>query len=230
MIRRLLVLLLLLLPIPAAAQGRLADSFLEGSWGLRVDGAIIMRFDLEKKPDGSWTGAWVKPSSFASDGQRFGNIKMPSVERQADSGKAIGEWAEITFNDPRPGEEPDQFRIRLTGADRAEMIYVRTGLPPFSLVRVADGALLGPFEEGKVYGSARPVQPGAAPSAQQPAVTGPPAPRPTSTAGAGTPAPRTTAPAATGTITPRAGTPSTAQQTTPPANAPVQGPPAMIGR
>ena len=110
-----------------------------------------MRFDLELTADG-WTGAWVKPTSFASDGQRFGNIKMPAVERRADSGRAIGDWAEITFNDPRPGEEPDQFRIRLIGTDRAEMIYVGTGLPPFTLERVAAGALLGPFEEGRVYG------------------------------------------------------------------------------
>ena len=65
--------------------------------------------------EGGWDGAWVKPGSFSSDGVRFGNIKMPSVERQADSGKAIGDWAEITFDDPRPNAEPDQFRFRLIG-------------------------------------------------------------------------------------------------------------------
>src|SRR5688500_17126385 len=151
MIRRMILLrlLLLLLPVPAAAQPTFASTFLEGSWGLRLDGSIIMRFDLELTADG-WTGGWVKPTSFASDGQRFGNIKMPSTERRADSGRAIGDWAEITFNDPRPGEEPDQFRIRLLGANRAELIYVGTGLPPYTLERVAAGALLGPFEEGRV--------------------------------------------------------------------------------
>ena len=145
MIRRLILFLLLLFPVPAAAQATFASTFLEGSWGLRLDGSIIMRFDLELTADG-WAGGWVKPTSFASDGQRFGNIKMPSTERRADSGRAMGDWAEITFDDPRPGEEPDQFRIRLIGTDRAELIYVGTGLPPYTLERVAKGALLGPFE------------------------------------------------------------------------------------
>jgi hypothetical protein len=178
MIRRLLALLLLMLPLPAAAQPTLASTFLEGSWGLRYDGATVMRFDLELTADG-WTGGWVKPGSFMSDGQRFGNIKMPPVERRADSGRAIGDWAEITFNDPRPGEEPDQFRIRLIAADRAEMIYVGTGLPPFTLERVGTGAGLGPFEEGKVYGPDAPrtatVPPPQRPPAERP--TSPPPPR-----------------------------------------------------
>jgi len=179
-IRRLLFLFLLLLAVPGSAQQpTIASTFLEGSWGLRLDGSIIMRFDLELTADG-WTGGWVKPTSFASDGQRFGNIKMPSVARRADSGKAIGDWAEITFNDPRPGEEPDQFRIRLIGTNRAEMIYVGTGLPPFTLERVGAGALLGPFEDGKVYGGPRPVRPAVAAPAPSPTVA--PGPSPTVTA------------------------------------------------
>lgn len=153
MIRRLLLLLLLLIPAPAVAQS-LAHRFLEGSWALRLDGAVIMRFDLEREGE-SWDGAWTKPTSFRSDGgARFRNIVMPAVERQADSGRAIGEWAEITFNDPRPGQEPDQFRFRLIGPDRAEMLYVGTGIPPFVLERVDPGAQLGPFAEGRIYGGA----------------------------------------------------------------------------
>jgi hypothetical protein len=177
-IRRLLLLLLLLLPVTAAAQqATFASTFLEGSWAIRHDGSNIMRFDLELTADG-WKGAWVKPTSFTSDGVRFGNIKMPATERRSDSGRAIGEWAEITFNDPRPGEEPDQFRIRLIGPDRAEMLYVGTGLPPFTLERVAAGALLGPFEEGKVYGGPRLARPATTPPAQAPAPATPPARQP----------------------------------------------------
>jgi hypothetical protein len=212
-IRRVLFLALAMMPMTAAAQAQpqvqvpplgqtLSGRFLEGSWGLRLDGSVIMRFDLQRTADG-WTGAWVKPTSFASDGQRFGSIKMPSTERRADSGRSIGEWAEITFNDPRPGEEPDQFRIRLLGPDRAEMIYVGTGLPPFPLERVGDGALLGPFEEGKVYGPRTP-RAAAAPPAQGPNPARPSAQRPAA--------------------------PAPAQQAPPPDAAPVQGPPAMIGR
>lgn len=174
MIGRLLLLLFLLLPVSASAQqATFASTFLEGSWALRLDGAIVMRFDLELTADG-WTGGWVKPTSFASDGTRFGNVRMPAVERKADSGRAIGDWAEITFDDPREGEEPDQFRIHLTGADRAEMIYVGTGLPPFTLERVAAGALLGPFEEGKVYGG--PPRTARADASAQPPAQRPPPP------------------------------------------------------
>jgi hypothetical protein len=218
-IRRLLILLFALLPMAAAAQAQpqvqvpplgqtLSGRFLEGSWGLRLDGSIVMRFDLARTADG-WTGGWVKPTSFASDGQRFGRITMPAVERRADSGRSIGEWAEITFDDPRPGEEPDQFRIRLIAPDRAEMIYVGTGLPPFTLERVAEGALLGPFEEGKVYGPRAPRSAAAPPA---PAL-GPPAQRPPPTQP----------------IVPRPAPPPPAQQP-PPEDAPVRGPPAMIGR
>jgi hypothetical protein len=224
MIRRLLVLLLALLPMAAQGQAQpqpqiqvpplgqtLSGRFLEGSWGLRLDGSVVMRFDLKRTADG-WTGGWVKPTSFASDGQRFGSIKMPAVERLADTGRSIGEWAEITFNDPRPGEEPDQFRIRLIAPDRAEMIYVGTGLPPFTLERVGDGALLGPFEEGRVYGP-RAARTAAAPPAQGP-TTGAPAQRP-----------QLTQP-----LAPRPAAPPPAQRPPPPDDAPVQGPPAMIGR
>lgn len=184
MIRRLLFLLLLLIPAPAVPQS-LAHRFLEGSWALRLDGAVIMRFDLEREGE-SWDGAWTKPTSFRSDGGlRFGSIVMPAVERRADSGRAIGEWAEITFNDPRPGQEPDQFRFRLVGPDRAEMLYVGTGIPPFILERVDPGVQLGPFVEGRVYGNGPPTAgpPALPPLAVPPAPVAPvrslPAPAPT---------------------------------------------------
>ncbi len=222
MIRRLLLLLLLLLPVPAAAQPTIASTFLEGSWGLRVDGSVIMRFDLELTEDG-WAGAWVKPTSFASDGVRFGSIKMPATERRADSGRAIGEWAEITFDDPRPEEEDDQFRFRLIGRDRAEMLYVGTGLPPFVLERVAAGALLGPFEEGKVYGGPARTAGAAVPPVQT-AATQPPA-----QAAVTQPSP-VQAPVTQPPPVQRTASPPPARQPPPPTDAPVQGPPAMIGR
>jgi len=188
MLMRLLLLLVLLLPLPTAAQ----QPSLAGSWALRLDGANIMRFDLQ--PDGAgWKGAWVKPTSFATDGKRFGRISMPAIERKSDRGASLGDWAEITFDDPRPNTEPDVFRFHQIGPDRVEMLYVGTGLPPYVLERVAAGALLGPFEDGKVYGgdpaprgttnrlppgrgTQPPAQsPSARPPVQGPAVQGPPA-------------------------------------------------------
>jgi len=169
LLKRLLIVLALLLPAPAAAQA------LAGSWALRLDGAAIMRFDLKRDAD-AWKGTWVKPDSFASDGKRFGRISLPAVSIESRRGKAIGDWAELTFDDPEAGNQV--FRFRVTGPDRAEMLYVGTGLAPFTLVRVAAGAPLGPFEEGKVYG-ADPAAPGdppegddAAPPEEEPAFEG----------------------------------------------------------
>lgn len=151
MIRFLLLALFLALPSSAVAQ-----QTLEGSWALKLEGAIIMRWDIER--DGrEWTGTWIKPDSFASDGRRFARIQLPAVEREADRGRSIGEWAELRFDDPAGADDPDVFRFRLLDTRRAEMIYVGTGLPPFTLERVAENARLGPFVEGRVYGEARPA-------------------------------------------------------------------------
>ena len=168
MIRYLLLALFLTLPSPAVAQ-----QTLEGSWALRLEGAIIMRWDLER--DGqAWTGSWVKPDSFASDGRRFARIQLPAVERETDNGRSIGEWAELRFDDPAGDDDPDVFRFRLLDARRAEMIYAGTGLPPFTLERVAEGARLGPFVEGRVYGEARPTA-GRAAAPERPSVEEAPA-------------------------------------------------------
>ncbi len=167
LLKRLLLVLALLLPAPAAAQS------LAGSWALRLDGAIVMRFDLERGD--AWKGTWVKPESFASDGKRFGRISLPAVALESRRGKAIGDWAELAFNDPEAGSQV--FRFRLTAPDKVEMLYVGTGLAPFALVRVAAGAPLGPFEEGKVYGddpaaASGPPEDDSPPPAETPAFEG----------------------------------------------------------
>jgi hypothetical protein len=69
---RLIPLLALFLAGPAAADS------LEGSWALRAGGATIFRFDLSKDGEGKWHGTWSKPSSFASDGDNFSNLKGPA--------------------------------------------------------------------------------------------------------------------------------------------------------
>lgn len=165
MIRRLLFLLLLMLPLPAAA----ADS-LAGSWALRLDGSIIFRFDIAPEGEG-WKGTWWKPTSFATDGNRFARLTGPSFKVEADKSATIGDWAELSFPDNRPGAVPDVFRFHVLSADRAEMIYVGTGLAPYTLERIAADAILGPWEEGKVY-----RRPGA-PPAPAPRAPAPPPPR-----------------------------------------------------
>jgi hypothetical protein len=156
MIRRLLVLLLLLLPVPAAAQPLAGD--LAGSWALRFDGSVIFRFDIERAGDG-WRGTWSRPGNFASDGDRFANVAGGTVTIASREGRDFAGWAELTFPDDRPGAVPDIFRFRLLPTGKAEMIYVETGLAPYVLDRAAADVPLGPFEPGKVY-----HRPGTAPA------------------------------------------------------------------
>lgn len=144
MVRTIVLALLLLLPVQAAAQT------LEGSWALRIDGAIIFRFDLARDGEG-WKGSWARPGSFASDGERFANLSGPTETIKAVEGREIGAWAELTFPDDRPSAVPDVFRFNLLGPDRVELIYTGTGLAPYVLERVAADALLGPWEQGKIY-------------------------------------------------------------------------------
>jgi hypothetical protein len=170
MLTRLLFAALLLLPLPAAAQAPAADpalsarpatfsaQMLAGSWALSVEGTIVFRFDLEREGEG-WSGSWVKPRAFATDGAVFREVTGPPVEQTALRGRSLGDWAELTFGDARPGAVPDVFRFRLVGPDRAEVIYAETGLAPFDLVRVDPGTAPGPWAAGRVY-RREGVQPG----------------------------------------------------------------------
>jgi len=152
MIRRVILLLFAVLGLtlaPGSVSAQRDSSSLEGSWALRLDGAIVFRFDLARDGAG-WSGRWTRPRSFATDGNRFSHL-VGATTLKAEKGGTIGEWAELTFADNRPGAVPDVFRFRLVGKDKAELIYAGTGLAPYTLDRVAGDALLGPFEEGKIY-------------------------------------------------------------------------------
>ena len=135
---------------PAATRAPFAAQMLAGSWALRVDGAIVFRFDLASGGSG-WGGSWTRPSSFVTDGASFGTLSGPPVEQKAASGRAIGDWIELSFADLRSGGIPDVFRFHLIAPDRAELIYADTGLAPFTLERVAPGTDAGPWAADRVY-------------------------------------------------------------------------------
>ncbi len=137
-------------PARAPARPSLALQMLAGSWALRVDGTIMFRFDLAQS-GASWSGTWIKPKSFATDGAIFAELSGPPAEQRSQSGRAIGEWAELAFGDARPGAIPDVFRFRLVGPDRVEMLYTDTGQAPYVLERVDAGTQLGPWAPGRVY-------------------------------------------------------------------------------
>lgn len=198
MLARLFLAFVLLLPVSAAAQApatapapratppataapaptRMAFGLqmLAGSWVLRVEDAVVFRFDLARSGDG-WSGTWIKPKSFATDGAAFAELSGPPAEQKAQSGRTIGDWVELTFGDTRPGAIPDVFRFRLLGPDRAEMLYTDTGQAPYTLERAEAGTAPGPWAAGRVYRRAG-VEPGTLVSYNVAARTAP-SPRPT---------------------------------------------------
>jgi hypothetical protein len=151
MLARILAILALLLPLPAVAQS--ASSPLAGTWALEIGGATIFRFDLEEVPgkDGEWRGTWSRPSRFASDGDNFAQIQLPSRQIRSMAGLEFDGMVEVSFPDPRPEAIPDIFRFRLIDFDAVEMTYVGTDLAPYVLQRVPAGTALGPFREGATY-------------------------------------------------------------------------------
>jgi hypothetical protein len=141
--------LLSVLALLAAAPAT-ADS-LEGSWALEVGGTPIFRFDLAKDKDGKWRGTWIKPSSFASDGNNFAHLKGPPKTVPSMTALEIPDGLEISFNDPRPGAIPDIFDFKPIDQDAVEMKYVGTDLAPYTLERVKAQAPVGPWDTDKTY-------------------------------------------------------------------------------
>lgn len=170
MLVRLLFAATLLVAVPGAAQApsaarapasdpsSLSVQMLLGSWALRVEGTVVFRFDLARS-GGEWSGTWVKPRSFATDGAIFAQLSGPPLEQRSQRGRAIGKWAELTFGDTRPGAIPDVFRFRLISPERVEMLYTDTGHAPFVLERVEPGTAPGPWPAGRIYRRAG-VEPG----------------------------------------------------------------------
>jgi hypothetical protein len=142
---RWLPLLALLLTTPAAADP------LEGSWALNAGGAAIFRFDLSKDGEGKWHGTWSKPSSFASNGNRFSRLKGPAKQVPSMTALDTPDGIELSFDDPRPGAIPDIFDFKAIDPDAIEMTYVGTGLPPYTLERVKPDEAIGPWDPDKSY-------------------------------------------------------------------------------
>jgi hypothetical protein len=151
MIARLLFLLALLLAPAAAAAQSPPDASLEGSWVLKMDGTAIFRFDLAHDAAGHWQVTWSKPGSFASDGNHFNKIAGPAVHVQAMTAIDLPDGVEASFDDPHPGAIPDIFDFQLIDPDAVKMTYVGTGLPPYTLERVAAGSAIGPWDAQRTY-------------------------------------------------------------------------------
>ena len=158
-VRPFLLLALLLLATPAAAET------LEGSWALELGGTAIFRFDLARDGQGKWHGTWIKPSSFASDGNNFSHLKGPAKKVPSMTALDTPDGIELSFNDPRPGAVPDIFDFKPIDEDAVEMTYVGTDLAPYTLERVEPDAPLGPWDGEKSFSRRAPAkEPEAAPA------------------------------------------------------------------
>ena len=161
MIRRLLALLIPVLLLTAApSPARAQERSLEGSWALMADDTIIFRFDIRPLPGGEWSGTWLRPDSFGSDGEVFVKVRGPVERVQSMAGLDLAGAVELSFPDPRPNAVPDIFRFALVGADLAQMDYVGTDLAPYHLVRVTRNSPPGPWEYDRTYRRSAPPSAG----------------------------------------------------------------------
>ena len=105
MLKRILIVLLLFAGSPAFA----AD--VAGRWALKTGDTTLMLFEIAPSPKG-WTGVWLRPERYVSDGESFSRVTGPVVRRVAQSAREIPGGVELTFDDPRPDAIPDIFVIR----------------------------------------------------------------------------------------------------------------------
>lgn len=144
MLLRLACLLMLLWPLPATAQE------LAGNWTFGIGQVGIFQFRLEREGE-SWRGIWLRPKSFASNGVVFENVTGPTVDVPASQIREVGEWMELTFDDPRPGAVPDVFLLRGLADGTAEAVYSGTGFAPFELRRDVADSGIGPWDSTITY-------------------------------------------------------------------------------
>lgn len=123
---------------------------LEGSWALQIRDTVIFRFDIVKEGS-KWSGTWLRPDSFASDGNAFARIKGPVESVPSMAGLNFAGMVELSFDDPRPGAIPDIFRFKQIDASHAELSYVGTDLEPYNLVRVSADSDIGDWNDAAVY-------------------------------------------------------------------------------
>lgn len=147
--RALIALLLLVAPFLLVGTPAMAADP-SGRWAFRAGDKTLFQFDLRRTAKG-WTGIWVRPEHFATDGDSFSNVTGPAIQRSTTSARELDDAVELSFDDPRPGATPDIFRIHAIDAGHAEALYVGTRMEPFALVREAEGARIGPWDSQRTY-------------------------------------------------------------------------------
>ena len=143
-VRLLIAAFLMIMSGPALA----ADP--QGTWALRAGDTTIMLFKVTRSPRG-WSGEWMEPAHYDSDGNSFSNVSGPVERKKATTARAVpGGGVELTFGH-QPGTIPNVFVIRARGASTADLDFIAFGSEPATLTRATLGQRLGGWDRSRVY-------------------------------------------------------------------------------
>lgn len=149
--RAMMTTLILLIAVPAGAQG---GGDLAGRWAVMVDERVLTIIELERDPQApsGWRGAVVRPDSMAiSSSHSVFNISGPVVRRAILSMTTRPDGADLVV-EGRPNEPPTHYALRLIHADHAELGLQPPVVPPIPLVRTdATAAVALQWEAGRSY-------------------------------------------------------------------------------
>lgn len=121
-----------------------------GTWALRAGDSTIMLFKVARTPSG-WSGEWMEPAHYDSDGNSFSNVSGPVERKKATTARAVpGGGVELTFGH-QPGTIPNVFVIRARGASTADLDFIAFGSEHATLTRATLGQRLGGWDRSRVY-------------------------------------------------------------------------------
>lgn len=129
------------------SQALAADA--TGCWALEAGNTVLMRFEVSRSSSG-WSGKWLRPTRFFSDGDSFSRVSGPAVERVSKAAREVPGGMELTFDDPAPDSVPDAFVIRPEG-DHAQLSYIAFGPEPATLKRVSCQTEVGGWDSTRTY-------------------------------------------------------------------------------
>jgi len=136
MIRFLLAALLLLGAAPATAQ--------EGRWAVHAGGRTLILLEIERTPDGAWSGRMLRPDHFSvSSGARaqpaiFSEVSGPISTRRITAAAETTGGLELTIEGRQPADS-DHFLFRQGPAGTARLSFAGFDEAVLPLVRVEPG-------------------------------------------------------------------------------------------
>lgn len=124
----------------------------KGDWTLRDGETVIFRLHVEADGD-CWSGVWIRPSHFESDGESFrdlsGQLAIP-----ASASECLGDGVTLTFPGRLSETQPNRLHITPVANDLLLLEFPGAPILPMLLDRTEHEIPLGPWAAGAIY---RPV-------------------------------------------------------------------------